>query len=113
MQLKTILNRVQKHSSFVYTDVRFVEGDPDEIEIDIRPRRGSRATCSGCGRRGASYDTLPARRFQFVPLWGILVFFVYPMRRVDCRRCGVTVEQVPWAEGKSPITTSYAWFLAG
>jgi len=113
MQLKTILNRVQKHSSFVYTDVRFVEGELAELEIDIRPRRASRATCSGCGRRRASYDTLPPRRFQFVPLWGILVFFVYPMRRVDCPRCGVKVEQVPWAEGKSPITTSYAWFLAG
>jgi transposase len=113
MQLKTILNRVQKHSSFVYGDTRFVEGEPVELEIDIRPRRGSRATCSGCGSRGSTYDTLSPRRFQFVPLWGILVFFVYAMRRVDCPGCGVKVERVPWAEGKSPITTSYAWFLAG
>ena len=30
MQVKTILNQVQKHTSFVYTDVRFVEGDPLE-----------------------------------------------------------------------------------
>lgn len=113
MQLKTILNRIQKHTSFVYTDARFVEGDPVELEIDIRARVGSRPTCSGCGTRASTYDTLSPRRFQFVPLWGILVFFVYAMRRVDCRRCGVKVEQVPWAEGKSPITTSYAWFLAG
>ncbi len=113
MQLKTILNRVQKHSSFVYTDARFVEGDPVGLEIDIRPRVGSRPRCSGCGTRGPTYDTLPARRFQFIPLWGIVTFFVYAMRRVDCRRCGVKVEQVPWAQGKSPITTSYAWFLAG
>ncbi len=113
MQLKTILNRVQKHSSFVYGEARFVEGDPVELEIDIRSRRGSRATCSGCTRRGPTYDTQPARRFQFVPLFGILVFFVYAMRRVNCLRCGVTVERVPWAEGKSPITTSYAWFLSG
>ncbi len=113
MQLKTILNRVQKHSSFVYDDARFVEGASAVLEIDIRPRMGSRATCSGCGKRGATYDTRPPRHFQFVPLWGIIVFFVYPMRRVDCHRCGVKVEQVPWAEGKSPITTSYAWFLAG
>jgi transposase len=112
MQLKTILNRVQKHSSFVYADVRFVDGSPVELEIDIRPRIGSRALCAGCGRRGPTYDTLSLRRFQFVPLWGILVFLLYAMRRVDCRRCGVTVERVPWAEGKSPITTSYAWFLA-
>jgi hypothetical protein len=27
------------------------------------------------------------------------VFFLYVMRRVDCAGCGVTVEQVPWAEG--------------
>jgi transposase len=113
MQLKTILNRVQKHSSFVYVDVRFIEGDPVELEIDIRSRKSSRARCSGCGRRGSTHDTLSARRFQFVPLWGILVFFVYAMRRVDCSGCGVKVERVPWAEGKSPITTSYAWFLAG
>jgi transposase len=113
MQLKTILNRVQKHSSFVYADARFVEGDLAELEIDIRSRVGSRGTCSGCAKRGSTYDTLSPRRFQFVPLWGIHVFFVYAMRRVDCRRCGVKVERVPWAAGKSPITTSYAWFLAG
>ena len=47
------------------------------------------------------------------PFGASLVFFVYAMRRVDCPRCGVKVERVPWAEGKSPICTAYAWFLAG
>ena len=46
-------------------------------------------------------------------MWGIVVFFVYAMRRVDCPRCGVKVEQVPWAEGKNHLTTAYQWFLAG
>ena len=41
-----------------------------------------------------------------MPLWGILVFFVYAMRRVDCPTCGVKVERVPWAEGKSQLTTT-------
>jgi len=36
------------------------------------------------------YDTLPIRRFEFVPLWGFLVFFAYAMRRVDCPACSVT-----------------------
>ena len=112
MQLKTILNRVQKHSSFVYTDITLCGGDSPELEISIRARKGSQAICSGCGRRGGTYDTRPARRFEFIPLWGILVFLVYPMRRVNCPRCGVKIERVPWAQGKSPITTSYAWFLA-
>jgi transposase len=48
-----------------------------------------------------------------VPLWGIAVYFVYHMRRVNCRDCGVKVECVPWAEGKSPTTVEYQWYLAG
>ena len=79
----------------------------------MRPRRGSRGVCSGCGRRGSTYDTLPARRFDFVPIWGIAVLLVYAMRRIDCRACGVKVERVPWATGgKSPMTVAYAVFLA-
>jgi transposase len=34
------------------------------------------------------------------------------MRRIDCKNCGVKVERVPWAEGKSPVTKPFALFLA-
>jgi transposase len=35
------------------------------------------------------------------------------MRRVNCHRCGVvSVEQVPWAEGKHTLTKAYMLFLA-
>ena len=47
-----------------------------------------------------------------MPLWAISVFLIYARRRVDCLRCGVTVEQVPWAEGKHHLTHAYAVFLA-
>ena len=71
------------------------------------------ATCSGCGQTGPGYDRLPQRRFEFIPFWGFLVFFLYSMRRVDCRRCeAIVVEQVPWAEGKRTQTKSYMLFLA-
>ena len=40
------------------------------------------------------------------------VVLVYSPRRADCPSCGPHAEQVPWAEGKSPLTKSYAWFLA-
>ena len=114
MHIKTILNRVQKHKGFVYGDERLIEeGGGLVLEVPIRARQGSRAICSGCGRKAPGYDTQGERRFQFISLWGILVYFVYAMRRVRCPRCGVKVERVPWAEGKSPICTTYAWFLAG
>jgi transposase len=113
MQLKTILNHVQKQPGFVYERVRLVKGlGRAEIEVEVRSRAGSRPKCSGCDQPGAGYDRLGIRRFEFVPLWGLAVFFVYVMRRVDCQRCGVRVEGVPWAEGKSQLTTTYAWFLA-
>jgi hypothetical protein len=113
IHLKSILNRVEWHKCFVYKQVRFVDGlvDP-ELEVEIEPRANSRAICSGCGEKRSGYGRLSPRRFQFVPLWNIAVFFVYAIRRVDCTTCGVTVERVPWGEGKEHLTTSYRWFLA-
>lgn len=112
MQLKTILNRVERNKSFVYGKVTWLSRGRPSIEVEIRPRANSKPFCSGCGKRGPTYDHLHKRHFEFVPLWQILVFFVYSMRRVDCRRCGVTVEMVPWNNGKSQLTRTYQWFLA-
>ena len=113
MQLKSILNRVQKYKSFVYEEVVWGEGgEGASLRVSIRPRAHTRPVCSGCKRARPGYDTLPARDFEFVPLWGIAVFFVYALRRVNCKRCGVKVEAVPWATGKHTLTTAYMQFLA-
>jgi transposase len=111
MQLQTILNRVEKNKSFVYGDARFVD-DGKALEIPITPRANGRPICSGCHRKRPGYDRLPTRRFEFVPLWGIAVFFVYGLRRVNCPQCGVTAEEVPWCQGKETQTRTYQWFLA-
>ena len=114
MQLKTILNHVEKHKSFVYGEARWADsGTKAVLEIPIQPRANGRPICSKCGCKAPGYDRLSPRRFTYVPTWGIAVFFVYAMRRVDCRTCGVTVEQVPWCDGKNRLTTTYRWFLAG
>jgi len=114
MQLKTILNRVQKFNSFVYGAIRWVnEAKEPTVEVELHARANSRAICSGCGHRRPGYDKLPERRFEFIPLWGIKVFFLYAPRRVECRRCGVKVERMPWVSGKHQLTEAYAWFLAG
>lgn len=109
MLVQTILNRIQKHAGFVYGKVTLAEeGDRLALGVDLWPRGKSEAICSGCGRRCPGYDTLSVRRFEFVPLWGIRVFFLYPPRRVNCPQCGVKVERLPWAQGKSRLTTTYA-----
>lgn len=113
MQLKTILNRVEPFKSFVYGKVHWVEGARrPALEVAMHARKNGRAICSGCGRPRPGYDRLPERRFEFIPLWGIAVYFVYSLRRVACPACGVTAERVPWARGKCHLTISYRWFLA-
>ncbi len=113
MRIQTILNRVEKFKSFVYGSACLEErGGGLALVVRVRPRKNSRPICSGCRRRGPAYDRLEERRFEFVPLWGVVVFLAYRMRRVDCRRCGVTVEAVPWCDGKNQLTTTYRWFLA-
>ena len=113
MLLKTLLNSIENHKSFVYDKVRLVKhNDCQQIEVEIRPRENSRPRCSGCGASCPGYDRHAVRRFEYVPLWAIPVFFVYAMRRVNCPECGIKVEEVPWAVGKHQHTRSYSRFLA-
>jgi len=107
--LKTILNNRYKCKSFVYKNATF-EGE--NLIIEIRPRVNSQAICSSCKSPAPCYDTSPQpRRFEFIPILGFKVFFSYTMRRVSCA-CGVKVEQVPWAEGKTEVSTPFMLFLA-
>ncbi len=113
MRIQTILNRVEKFKSFVYGEAALEEHDDGPaLVVQMVPRKNGRVFCSGCGRPGPTYDRLEERRFEFVPLWGHLVFLAYRMRRVDCKRCGVTVEMVPWCDGKNQLTITYRWYLA-
>jgi transposase len=111
VELITILNRCHRFRGFIYQHAHF-SADKKSIEVAVRPRRGS-AVCSRCHLPAPGYDQLAERRFEFVPLWGFLVFLLYTMRRVNCRRCGiVAVEEVPWGDGKRTLTKAYMLFLA-
>ncbi len=111
MDIVIILNRCYRFRGFVYQSTRFVQ-DNNTLEVVVRPRLGSATVCSGCHQPAPGYDHLPQRRFEFIPFWGILVFFLYCMRRVNCRSCGVVVEEVPWGDGKHQLTKAYMLFLA-
>lgn len=115
MQLKSILRLTEPIKGFVYKTVNWDDDaviDKGGLLVTIAARRGSRATCSGCGIRRSSYDHLSPRRWNHVPLWGLPVVFLYALRRVNCPHCGVVVERIPWAEGKQQQTSSFRWFLA-
>ena len=68
--------------------------------------KGSKPVCSHCGFKDTIYDTArEPRGFEFVPLGGFTVVLLDWMRRVDCGRCGVVTERVPWADGKNRTCT--------
>ena len=74
MQVKTILNRIQKYKSFVYGAVRFIDAaDEPHIEVDMWHRANSKPVCSGCGGCRPGYDRLAVRRFEFVPQLDLLM----------------------------------------
>ena len=113
MRIQSILRRVHPIPGFVYGHVELRQRSRGPVlHVRVRARHGSRPVCSGCGKKSPGYDHLAERPFDFVPLWAIPVVFLYVMRRVDCRRCGVVVEMVPWATGNSSLTHAFCWFLA-
>src|SRR5438128_12444627 len=108
MRLKTILNRVQKFKSFVYEDARWDQTWAGCLclIVPVVARANSRPICFGCEKAGPGYDALKPRRFEFIPVWNIPVFFEYEVRRVVGLSCGEGVEKLPWASGKQPLPTA-------
>jgi transposase len=113
MLIKTILNKIEKFKSFVYKKTYWEEIDKEEsLVIELSARGNSRGKCADCGKKCPGYDRQASRDYEYVPLWGIRVYFRYSPRRVNCKKDGIHVEQVPWSAGKEHLTKSYQSFLA-
>lgn len=114
LNIKTLLNIKENFKGFVFNNSRLVEeNNKSWIAVEVRARKGSKGQCGQCGHKGPTYDHLPAREFLYVPLWGVAVYLVYSMRRINCKNCdSLKVESVPWSDGKSPITISMMWYLS-
>jgi transposase len=110
MLLTTILNHCQRFAGFVMEKASLCR-KTNSIDVAVRARANSKPICSSCDKPGSTYDHLAARRFQHVPIYNMKVTFVYRMRRVDCKSCGVTVETVPWGSGKRRMTNTFMLFL--
>jgi transposase len=113
----SLLKRVLPLKGFCYRSALWVEGAGPKgqgvIEVRLAARQGAKACCGRCGRRSPRYDRPEkVRCWQFISLWAIQIYFVYAPRRVECRRCGVRVERLPWASGKLHACDALRIFLA-
>ena len=111
MLIKTILNSLEKFKSFIYGNMYFetIKKKPSLI-IEILARKNSQGKCVSCGKSSPGYDVQPIRRYQYVPLWNVPVYFQYAPRRINCITHGIRVELVPWSKGKEHLTKSYQIF---
>src|SRR5665647_1729875 len=73
MRLISILNHCYHFPGFVNVVARLCE-HTKSIEVEVRPRVGSKAICSICRHPAPTYDHLGVRRFEFVHLLGLLRF---------------------------------------
>jgi transposase len=100
----TLLNKCLAIKSTVVTGVEFTT---EGVVCDVRPTTKV-ARCSSCGCRARKhYDTRQRRLWRHLDLGGMKVHLRYASRRVDCPRCGVTTEFVPWAAPGSWFTAAF------
>jgi transposase len=89
-----------------HTSVTGFEFTSDELVVDVCPAP-RHPHCSGCGqRRRRCYDGR-LRLWRHLDILGLRVLLRYRQRRVDCPRCGVTTELLPWAEVGSCFTRAF------
>ncbi len=80
-----------------------LEFEGDALVVHVVPTwKVSR--CSQCGKKCKSGYDDRRQDWRHMDLAGIKTILRYRMRRVDCKRCGVFVEKVPWAESASRYT---------
>lgn len=88
----TLLRKILDLNSTRVTGFDF---ECDALVLDVRPT-WRRPRCPRCGRKGPGYDSR-VRTWRHTDLAGLALRLRYRICRVDCRRCGVLTEAVPWA----------------
>jgi len=76
------------------------------IVFDVRPRKRTKR-CGCCGESAPGYDRQPERTWRCESYGDIRILLRYAPWRVDCPRCGVHVEAVPWARHGSRFTRDF------
>jgi transposase len=81
--------------------------DRQRMVVHVEPTRTS-AVCSGCGEtKKRIHDVKPAREWRHLNACNVQLLVRSSLRRVRCRRCGIRIEQVPWARTRSRFTHQF------
>ena len=111
MRATTLINKCLGLQGLWVSGFRFSGG---KLLIRCR-RRGKKGFCPICGKRVKSFYDHHERTWRHLSLFGLITYILVDVRRVNCPRCGVRVERVPWARHDSDFTRPFedavAWLL--
>lgn len=71
---------------------------PPRIVVELAPRPEYPKRCSRCGAVVREIHEVVERRVRDLPLGEWDTWIVFPRARLECPRCGPTVEAVPWLD---------------
>jgi transposase len=82
------------------------EFDDNGLIIDVKPT-WKVPRCGECGHKAHAHYDHRSRMWRHLDLGGMHTNLRYCIGRVDCSRCGITVEKVPWADHKARHTRPF------
>lgn len=86
-----------------------VLGFPSErLIIELRAKPGAPKRCSRCGSVVTEIHDVSQRRVRDLPIWELDTWLIVPRARLQCPRCGPTVEAVSWLDKHQRMTTRLA-----
>lgn len=104
MRATTLLSKTLQLKKTRILGVTF---DDEGLVLDVAPSTQI-PRCSECFCKVRKvYDRREGRRWRHLDLGPMKLHLRYDLRRVDCPRCGVVVELVPWAEKGSWFTYEF------
>ena len=113
MRMETFIRRALRLKA--HTVVKVEEDETaGELVVHLDRVGHRRLRCGECGReaRRVAPTRRPVRRWRDLAMREHLVELVYAPYRVWCRRCGLRVEQLPWAAKWQRVTHALARAVA-
>lgn len=79
-----------------------------QVELRLQPVRAYPKRCSRCGEIVRDVHDVAERRVRDLPILDADTWLVFPWARLQCPRCGPTVEAVSWLDRYQRMTTRLA-----
>ncbi len=83
------------------------------LVIELRAKPGAPKRCSRCGEIVVEVHDVTLRRVRDLPLMERDTWLIVPRARLQCPRCGPTVEAVPWLDRYQRMTKRLSDKIAG